>query len=178
MIAKIDIVKSSIKMFEKNGIKFSVLDIAKDLSTSKRTIYNFFASKEALIQETVDFLFDEIDDIHHKILLDNLDETSKLKMILLAYPKSINLDNIRLDNVMNSNPKVAEMIKKRLTSNWGLTIGQLEKCIQIGVLKNVDSNVFRELMLSIFNAALKFQNHKKVLGDYIELLFSGLAVVN
>ncbi len=174
MADKIEVIRCAIKLFEKKGLKFSVLDLAKELSTSKRTVYAFFENKEALIQAAVDFLFDEIDELHHQILALDIPEIDKLKRILETYPLSINLDNVNLQNIINGNPRFEKMIEARLSANWELTLAQLDRCIQDGVLRNIDRQVFRELMLSIFNSALKFKNHQEVLGEYIGALFCGL----
>ena len=50
MITKDHIIKTATKLFLKNGIKSVTIDrIVKELHTSKRTVYNHFKDKTALL---------------------------------------------------------------------------------------------------------------------------------
>jgi AcrR family transcriptional regulator len=50
----------TLKLIGNKGIRFTTEDLAKELGTSKRTIYAYFASKHELIEKTIDFVFSEI----------------------------------------------------------------------------------------------------------------------
>lgn len=39
------------------GLKFTMADLAKSLGMSKKTIYSFFETKEALLNDVVDYAF-------------------------------------------------------------------------------------------------------------------------
>lgn len=174
MITKTDIIKAAIKMFEQYGVKFSMLSVATELSTSKRTIYEYFDCKQQLMQSMVDFLFDEIDAIHTRILKEDISELDKLKKILLVYPESINMDSVHLDSLLKNNPDIYAMIDARLMANWELTLAQLDRCIACGSVKPVDKRLFRDIMLSIYEKSLTYSNHKEVLGECLDMVFEGI----
>ena len=44
-----EIIVSATRQFEKQGLKFTMLDVAKDLHIAKKTIYQFYPSKEELL---------------------------------------------------------------------------------------------------------------------------------
>ena len=44
-----EIVQEAIAQFQKNGLKFTMNDIAASLHIAKKTIYQFYASKEELL---------------------------------------------------------------------------------------------------------------------------------
>src|SRR5690554_7263225 len=52
------IFKKSLELFTNNGFKSVTMDdIANELGISKKTIYQHFSSKNELVKETVDFVF-------------------------------------------------------------------------------------------------------------------------
>jgi AcrR family transcriptional regulator len=65
------ILDASLDLFLKYGIqKVSVAEIAKDAQVSQVTIYNYFGSKETLIQEVIIFYVDKVWE-EYEILLDS-----------------------------------------------------------------------------------------------------------
>lgn len=48
------------ELIKQKGPKFTTEDLARELHTSKRTIYQRFASKEQLISQMIDFLFTDL----------------------------------------------------------------------------------------------------------------------
>mgnify|MGYP002704100472 FL=1 len=54
------ILEGTLQVFNQNGLKFTMDDIASLLKISKKTIYTVFRDKEELFLAMVDCLFDQI----------------------------------------------------------------------------------------------------------------------
>ncbi|MGF9829498.1 TetR/AcrR family transcriptional regulator [Bacillus anthracis] len=86
---KAQIAKIAITLFYVRGIKFTMSDLARDLSLSKSTLCEHFPSKDALIDYIVDQINEEAQLRFEEIVKDsNLTLPQKLKGILLIVPKS------------------------------------------------------------------------------------------
>ena len=64
------IIEATIRVFNQKGLKFTMDDIAKELSMSKKTIYTVFEDKESLLFEMVDYCFDKIKESEDAVLSD------------------------------------------------------------------------------------------------------------
>ena len=64
------ILEGTIKAFNQKGLKFTMDDIAGELSMSKKTIYTVFRDKESLFLAMVDYLFDSIKESEQQVLKD------------------------------------------------------------------------------------------------------------
>ena len=55
-----NILDATLRVFDQKGLKFTMDDLAKELSISKKTIYTVYDDKEALFLAMVDYIFDSI----------------------------------------------------------------------------------------------------------------------
>ena len=62
-----EILKGSIEVFKEKGIKFTMDDLSRNLGMSKRTLYEIVRSKELLLLNAVDDVFDSINKNKTKI---------------------------------------------------------------------------------------------------------------
>ena len=53
-----NILDATLRVFDRKGLKFTMDDLAKELSISKKTIYTVYDDKEALFLAMVDYIFD------------------------------------------------------------------------------------------------------------------------
>lgn len=64
------ILDGTLRVFNEKGIKFTMDDIAHELSMSKKTIYQHFHDKEDMVLKLVDYLFDGIKEEERKVVED------------------------------------------------------------------------------------------------------------
>ncbi|MDD6210106.1 MAG: TetR/AcrR family transcriptional regulator [Bacteroidales bacterium] len=82
-MVKKQILQTALDLFSQYGIKsVSMDDIAKSISVSKRTIYDFFHDKEELLVQGIGFYYDQLLEFLSKIEKENL---SAAEIILLLY---------------------------------------------------------------------------------------------
>ena len=82
------ILEGTIRAFNRKGLKFTMDDVAKELSMSKKTIYTVFRDKESLFFAMVDYLFDSIKESEQRVLNDeSLDTLEKIRKVLGVIPE-------------------------------------------------------------------------------------------
>ena len=173
---KLDIIKCAIKCFEKKNIKFSMADLTAELNVSRRTLYEYFDSKEDIVNAVVKYIFNDIESTHKRILAEDISSIEKLKKILLVYPSMINLDGYNISKIGELLPSVMKLINSELEANWALTISVFEECKVNKQIGDYDCEVFRMVMLGIYEISMTYQNHHQMLEQSIELLFGGLII--
>ena len=81
------ILEATIKVFNRKGLKFTMDDIASELSMSKKTIYTVFRDKESMFFAMVDYCFDKIKESENEILSDDsLSTVEKIRGVLAVLP--------------------------------------------------------------------------------------------
>ncbi len=147
------ILEACITVFNKKGIKFTMDDLAKELSISKKTIYSVFNDKESLLLQMVDYCFDGIKDSENKVLSDSsLSTAEKIETILGVLPDCYqNLDFSQLYLIKDKHPLVYSQIEQRLENGWENTIALLEQGMQEGVVRPIHPIIIK----TIFEATLE-----------------------
>lgn len=146
------ILEAALRVFMRKGPKFTMDDLAEELSMSKKTIYLIFRDKKTMFNELVDFTFDKIDEGEKAVLNDDsLDTEEKLKKILACLPDSLHeMDFASIYQVKDKYPEAYKKIAVRLDTNWTTTFSVLDKGIEDGVFKPVNHRLFQ----MIYEAAI------------------------
>lgn len=139
------IFEASIDVFNEKGWKFTMDDIAKKLSISKKTIYKLFDDKETLFYETVDYCFNEIKKSEREIYEDDsLSIEEKFKKILIVLPnRYANIDFRKISGAEEKYPEVCKEIQRRIENDWDITIAILEEGIKQGVFRKISIPVLK-----------------------------------
>lgn len=139
------ILNATVDVFRVKGIKFTMDDIAAQISISKKTIYKVFEDKEALLYKLVDYGFDRIKESENAILEnEELSTKEKLRAIMGVLPDSyMDLDFRQLYIVKDKMPFVYEKMEQRLESGWEATISLLEKGMEEGIIRDISIPIFK-----------------------------------
>ncbi len=134
------ILEAVIKLFNKKGLKFTMDDIAKELSISKKTIYTFFADKNSLYCEMVDYCFDKIKESEADIVNNtDLSTMDKITEILGVLPESYeNIDFRQMYSLKDKYPDIYRRVEERLESGWESTISLLNQGMEEEVVRPVN----------------------------------------
>jgi AcrR family transcriptional regulator len=181
------IIDAAVIVFNENGIKFTMDDIAKKLSISKKTIYREFDSKEALFMAAADRGFALIKSEEKKIL-DNmsLSTIEKLKKVLIVLPDNYkNIDWRKISEIEKVYPQVFEHIVTRVNTQWEPTIALIEKGISDGSLRKFSIPVFKIMVESSIRGFIEDTEltanaigYEEALEDMIDVLLKGIAYEN
>lgn len=133
------ILQSAKELINRQGLKFTMADLAAELGTSKRTFYEYFESKEHLISVMVDEVVTEIKEAEQAIYQDrSLSSTKKLELVLTLLPKGIQLNDRRLiAELKRFAPEQWKKIEQLLHEEWGAVARIIAEGIHTGEFRNI-----------------------------------------
>lgn len=179
------ILNATICVFNRKGLKFTMDDVASELSMSKKTIYTVFRDKETMFFEMVDFCFDSIKESEKKVLEDeSLDTVAKIRAILGVLPEGYrDIDFRQLYSLKEKYPRIYEKVEQRLETGWETTIGLLEQGIEEGSIRRIQIPVLKTMLEAtleqFFKRDVLLQNkiaYQDALDEVVTILVDGILV--
>ena len=175
MISEIQekILKGTIQVFNKKGLKLTMDDVAEYMGISKKTIYKYFDSKEDIFDQIVDYIFDDIKRREKEILEEEgLTLEERTRKLLSAFPESYTeIDFTKLGDLKDKYPKIYKKLTKRLDSGWEPTMALLEQGKKEGLYrKDADFTIFKIMMDASVARFFETDTLKKNKISYVEAL--------
>lgn len=155
-----EIIKYSIESLQKNGLRFSVDDVAKSLKISKKTIYKFFATKEDLAIEIYNTYYE--DAVKNIVQIkDSLTKEHILQIFTIYYQS----------HCMNRN----EIFNKYALNENIYALAQMNHSCIREFIKNFLPKDDRTTLMIIIDGTLKYlcehrEEEKKVIERLVELV--------
>ena len=142
------ILEATMKVFNRKGLKFTMDDIAAELSMSKKTIYRVFRDKEMMFYQMVDYCFDRIKESETEVVHNRtLSTVEKIRAILCVLPESyVDVDFGQLYQLKDKYPNIYRKVEERLETGWEATIELIQQGIEEGVIRPVNVVVFKTMM--------------------------------
>lgn len=142
------ILDATIRVFNRKGLKFTMDDIAAELSMSKKTIYTVFHNKETLFFQMVDYCFDSIKEGEQAILTDtSLKTVDKIRKILGVLPEGYkDIDFRNLYQLKDKYPKIYHKVEERLETRWENTIALFQQAMEEGEIRPVNIIVIKTML--------------------------------
>ena len=177
------ILEGTIQAFNRKGLKFTMDDVAKELSMSKKTIYTIFRDKESLFFAMVDYLFDSIKESEQSVLNDeSLDTLEKIRKVLGVIPEGYReIDFRQLYLLREKYPAIYQRVEERLETGWENTIALLEQGMREGVVRKVDIPIVKMMMEAaieqFFQRDILLQNgisYMDALDEVVDILVDGI----
>ena len=131
------IIDTAIEEFTRNGLKFTMNDVAKTLGISKKTIYTVFESKQDVLMAIADRYARDFTDMRQEIEADTeLDTLEKLERLFCAIPtKYYNIGLSRIFELAQKYPKQYKYLMEAVSQGWALAEQYLEKGIREGKIR-------------------------------------------
>lgn len=179
------ILNTTIDVFNEKGMKFTMDDIAKSLSISKKTIYTVFTDKNELMFAMVDYVFDSIKAAENKIILDDsIDLREKIKRVLGVMPEGYrDIDFSKLFILKDKYPKLYEKVEERLENGWEATIKLIEEGMQKGIVRNVSIPIIKMMLEAsleqFFQRDILIRNdmtYQEGLSKVVEIITEGMLI--
>ena len=135
------IIDTAIEEFTRNGLKFTMNDVAKALGISKKTIYTVFESKQDVLMAIADRYARDFTDMRQEIEADT--ELDTLERLFCAIPtKYYNIGLSRIFELAQKYPKQYKYLMEAVSQGWALAEQYLEKGIREGkIRKNISKPV-------------------------------------
>ena len=142
------ILEATIKVFNRKGLKFTMDDIASELSMSKKTIYTVFRDKESMFLAMVDYCFDKIKESESEILSDDsLSTVEKIRGVLAVLPSGYkDVDFRQLYTLKDKYPNTYSRVAERLETGWEKTIALINQGIEEGSIRPVNVNLLKSML--------------------------------
>lgn len=142
------ILEATIKVFNRKGLKFTMDDIASELSMSKKTIYTVFRDKESMFFAMVDYCFDKIKESESEILSDDsLSTVEKIRGVLAVLPSGYkDVDFRQLYTLKDKYPNTYSRVEERLETGWEKTIAIINQGIEEGSIRPVNVNLLKSML--------------------------------
>lgn len=142
------ILEATIKVFNRKGLKFTMDDIASELSMSKKTIYTVFRDKESMFFAMVDYCFDKIKESESEILSDDsLSTVEKIRGVLAVLPSGYKgVDFRQLYTLKDKYPNTYSRVEERLETGWEKTIALINQGIEEGSIRPVNVNLLKSML--------------------------------
>ncbi len=133
------IISKAKEMFLKFGFKSITMDeIAIEMGISKKTIYNFFRTKEELILESIDFVHNEINSSIDQIVSKNLN----------AIEENFEIKRMFRDMFKMSETSPTHQLKKFYPEIYqkitAIKIAICENCFRNNIIKGIKQGLYRE----------------------------------
>ncbi len=181
---KSKILEATTVVFNRKGMKFTMDDIAQELSMSKKTIYKIFKDKEALLYEMVDYAFDRIKESENAVMKDaSLGTLDKLKKLLGVLPETyMEVDFRQISPLKEKYPKVYKRMEQRLDSGWEATLSLMEQGMAQGVIRPFSMVIFKATfeaaLVQFLGSKLLYQSqmtYQEALEELVEMMVEGIA---
>ena len=169
------IIQSAIKLVEKDGVKFTLSEVAASIKISKKTIYKFFKGKDELISAVIVYIFSDIHRQIDDICALPMSTLNKLKEVVGIYPTVINFDTFKLNKLVELYPDIHKSITAQFDINWEKTLALYDQCVIEGSVREIPREYFMTVLLGIYDRALHYDNHREVTRACIDAVFSGFA---
>lgn len=177
------ILNAAIEEFGKKGLKFTMDDIAKNLGISKKTLYNVYDNKEAMLLALADYCFADIKKSEKQILEDTqLDVVTKIEKIMVVLPERY--QNIGLSNLYQLKekyPNIYSRVASYLETDWDATIALLEQGIAEGKIRPISIPVLQTMVEStiqqFFGNKVLVENqisYENALQEMIGIIINGI----
>ncbi|HCW22215.1 MAG TPA: TetR/AcrR family transcriptional regulator [Lachnospiraceae bacterium] len=177
------IIDAAIGMYARQGLKFTMQDIANEMHISKKTIYTEFTSKEELLLAVVDDGFANIYREKAAVIRDgSLSPREKLKKVMIAMPDEYRLiDFGRMDGLKEKYPEVYDQVRMYLQTGWEPTLrliaegkrdGWIRESANIGILQTM----FTASIEAFIRGDSAGESYTEALNDMMDILLDGITV--
>ena len=180
---RIRILDEAERQFNRNGVRFTMDDLAHALGMSKKTIYVVFRDKKQIMTETIDRFFRNAIESEEKIRRDeSLTVPDKLRRVIGLVPQRYaETDLTRLYVLKDKYPSVYRHWQMRREEYWSGAEALLREGIEAGVFRPVSVPVFRLMFQStleqFFQNDILVQNripYRTALAEVANILIDGI----
>ncbi|MBR7927567.1 TetR/AcrR family transcriptional regulator [Aerococcaceae bacterium zg-ZUI334] len=176
------IIEQTIRLFQEQGFKFTLDELASRLRISKKTIYQYFSSKEAIFNEVVEYGFAKIQSTKCRILESNLSTVEKLKSVLIAMPQEFEkIDFRELKNLEKMYPSVNFNLQQHFEADWEPIFALIEQGIHEETIRPININVLKMILTAAFEAFMSSDSlddsgltYREALVELVEIVMNGL----
>ena len=174
-----NVIAAATALFQAEGLRFTMQEVAAALHISKKTIYTVYPSKEALLLDMVDNLFTDIHRAKGELMAAPGPIEARIEAVIVALPEQYRaLDFRLLDTLDEKYPAVARRVREHLETNWEPTIALLEEGVRLGHIRPVPIPVLRQMITASIECFLSGGaggiSYADTLAAMIDIIMNGI----
>ncbi|MET3290806.1 UNVERIFIED_CONTAM: AcrR family transcriptional regulator [Brevibacillus sp. OAP136] len=167
----------------RTGYRFTMNELAKQLGMSTKTIYEWYPSKDALIDDIVQCAIDELKIKEAELAADvTLHPLQKLKKALVLIPQDFQLFDLRrLNELQRYYPEIWKKVDQLITEQWDGVLRIINEGISTGTMRPFHSDLFIELYIGglyrLMEQSSKGKMNKtlgEALDEMVDILLNGI----
>lgn len=174
-----NVIAAATALFQTEGLRFTMQEVAAALHISKKTIYTIYSSKEALLLDMADTLFAEIHREKRMLMAAPGPIEERIRAVIIALPEQYRALDFRLLGTLEEKyPAVARRVREHLETNWEPTIALLEEGMAEGAIRPVSIPVLRQMITASIEYFLtgseKEASYADTLAAMIDIIMNGI----
>lgn len=177
------VIDAATALFGKEGLRFTMQQVAAALHISKKTIYAIYPSKEALLLDMVDTLFSEIHRAKQAQIMAEGPIEQRIGVVIVTLPEPYRaLDFRMLDTLDEKYPAVSRRVRQHLETNWEPTIRLLREGMAAGRIRPVPIPVLQRMVTASIESFLSDArkgdgpSYLDTLDAMIDIIMNGIRV--
>lgn len=136
-MVRIQIIRTALDLFSQYGIKsVSMDDIARAAGISKRTLYELFDDKEALLMEAMTYTYNQYEDFLSKLMSENSSALDIIMLALAEHMKKPRWYSEKFFDDLNRYPKALAMMEERKKENLEKSMKLLGRGVKEGEFRS------------------------------------------
>ena len=174
-----NVIAAAAALFQTEGLRFTMQEVAAALHISKKTIYTIYPSKEELLLDMVDALFADIHRTKGELMAAPGPIEERIKAVIVALPEQYQtLDFRLLGELEEKYPAAARRVREHLETNWEPTITLLEEGMAAGRIRSVPIPVLRLMITASIERFLtggeSEASYADTLAGMIDIIMNGI----
>jgi len=137
--------EATFALYQENGVKFTMDELANRLGISKKTLYELVRSKEELVERAVAFYFDAVEREQRAIREDGtltaLEKTERLLCVVPQMP----FRDYRIRELRRSFPQAFQQVTAWLETGWERTFAIMDEAVASCALMPFDHALFAKI---------------------------------
>lgn len=154
------ILAEALREIDRHGSEFHMDDLARKLRISKRTLYEYFSSKQEIVEEAISSFLERVYQ-YHRELVDDDGLTCEEKLIAYFDVPNENWQVLSVRKVCDllvKMPDVWERLQSRYKKDWSLLEQLLDEAQQTGEFKPFDKLLLLRMLHSAADDIIDYFN--------------------
>ncbi len=171
-----NIINEAKHLIKKDGVTFTLDDLAKNLKISKKTIYKYISGKEEIIKTIILNTTEEVKRKQAIVINSDMEILEKIKALLRIIPVDSDLyTNKNMKTLGIYYPRLSELVNELFSKDWYKTFKLMDLAVKEGKLEPYNKGLFKEIYIS--GLLHKYQEnitYEERLDKIINILFKGV----
>ncbi|MBU0937147.1 MAG: TetR/AcrR family transcriptional regulator [Spirochaetes bacterium] len=177
--------EAAILEFDDKGVRFTMDDIARRLTISKKTLYIHIRDKEKLLEMIVDDAWKSIKEQEAEITSNpSIDSLQKFCSVVAIMPHfGVSVDYAKVRELEEQYPALKKRIEAHLDADWDITMGLYQEAVIAGLVRRIDIELLRQILYSYLSQLLgddflarTGRSYQAAVLDALDLLLDGLRI--